>query len=340
LNKSPNGCRNRGDGFAMRLPKSSDAISNAMTFISGIISAFSAAIAGDWTAFGEGLRVSWDAFWTQIQNALSTAGTLLSTILSGIVTTLLGWFDTLKTDAGTKVQGMIDSIFTSFSGASWGEIGSGIVNGIAAGISGGVGAITSAATSAAQAALDAAKGFLGIESPSRVTSAQIGLPYVQGIVAGVTGSLGLINDAVTAVSHSLMPVQIPTPVMPDLTAIENSDFFKMFNSIGQTAVTAPKLPSFENSDFFKMFSAIGSGSVDPFIPSPSLSQLSPVGGGGFVPTPGSTGAPLAGQAITITIDARGASNEAAIEEAGYRGARRALEEVGLRADTLIRRRVG
>lgn len=46
----------------------------------------------------------------------------------------------------------------------------------------------------------------------------------------------------------------------------------------------------------------------------------------------------AGQAVSITIDARGASDPRAVEDAGYRGARRALQEAGISLDTLRRTR--
>jgi len=59
-----------------------------------------------------------------------------------------------------------------------------------------VDAIKDAARAAARAALEAAMGFLGIGSPSREAMQQIGLPFIQGIGAGMEYALpSLVSTA-------------------------------------------------------------------------------------------------------------------------------------------------
>ena len=63
------------------------------------------------------------------------------------------------------------------------------MQGIANGIKAGASWIADAARDAAKAALDAAKGFLGIHSPSRVMADEVGLPMAQGLAAGFADGL-------------------------------------------------------------------------------------------------------------------------------------------------------
>lgn len=101
--------------------------------IKQIFSAFKSAFEGDWYGFGEKLRGVWDEAWAKIKAIGETVWTAIKNF---------------------------------FSDTDWGSIGSSILDGIAKGISAGAGKIAEAAKNAARAALNAAKGFLGIKSPS------------------------------------------------------------------------------------------------------------------------------------------------------------------------------
>jgi phage-related protein len=116
-------------------------------------------------------------------------------------------FEELKASAIAKVQELVDgakAVFTqlvegaqqiiadvqaTFASIDWGAVGSNIVQGIADGIRNGAGAIADAARNAAKNALDAAKGFLGIQSPSKVMAEEVGLPMAQGLAAGFAGGM-------------------------------------------------------------------------------------------------------------------------------------------------------
>ena len=123
-------------------------IERVVGIIQGIIDLFHATLKGDAEAAGAALRDIWDNFWGLIGDIVRTA---------------------------------VQNIITTFSDVNWGDVGRAIIEGIASGITGALGLIRDAARGAAQNALDAAKGFLGIGSPSKVSGKEIGAPWVAGI---------------------------------------------------------------------------------------------------------------------------------------------------------------
>jgi len=122
----------------------------------GVFQAFELAFEGDWYGFGEKLRQVWDEVWRVIFEAGSRA-----------------W----------------DEIRERFRNIDWESVGRNILQGVARGITRGTDIIRDAARDAARAALEAAMGFLGIGSPSREAMEQIGLPFIQGIGAGMEYAL-------------------------------------------------------------------------------------------------------------------------------------------------------
>ncbi len=132
-------------------------LSNIFENFGLVFDAFGAAFRGDWTRFGEDLRKIWDNAWENIKLLLSNA---LQVFLS------------------------ID----------WGGIGSAIMQGIANGIQAYSYLLTEAAKSAAQAAFEAAKGFLGINSPSTLF-ATIGANMMFGMAQGISDNTELPSRA-------------------------------------------------------------------------------------------------------------------------------------------------
>lgn len=137
-------------------------LQTALTNIQLIFGAFKAAFNGDWYRFGEMLRMAWDNAWRMIGIVVDKA------------------WDGIK----TIVSNGIENVKNFFTQTDWGEVGKNIILGIANGISAAVGFIREAAQSAAQAALDAAKGFLGINSPSTLFENQVGANMALGMVRG------------------------------------------------------------------------------------------------------------------------------------------------------------
>lgn len=150
-----------------------------------LIAAFQAAMSGDWHRFGELLREVWDNTWTMIGTILSTAWENFKVIFSTAVT----------------------NVITFFRETDWGEVGKNIVEGIANGITSSLDWIMDAAIQAAEAALEAAKGFLGINSPSRRAELEIGLPIGEGQGKGWIGGLtSMIPQILQAVDGAMVGI--------------------------------------------------------------------------------------------------------------------------------------
>lgn len=101
-------------------------------------------------------------------------------ILEMLITGLINTIPVLV----AAIPQIIQSIKDSFSQYDWGAIGSNIIDGIKNGISSAAGRIADAAKEAARKALNAAKGFLGIHSPSTVFRDQIGKYMALGMAEG------------------------------------------------------------------------------------------------------------------------------------------------------------
>ncbi len=138
-------------------------------FLREIFAAFRAAFEGDWYAFGEHLRNAWDMAWENIKQIARTA---------------INWF------------GSVD----------WGEVGRAIISGIADGIRNAANWLADAARDAARAALEAAKGFLGIRSPSRLFAEEVGKPIVEGWIKGVEALTPRLGLAVAGVAANTVAV--------------------------------------------------------------------------------------------------------------------------------------
>ena len=102
---------------------------------------------------------------------------------------------------------LIAAIVQGFTGKDWHTVGSDIIAGIARGITGAVGALKDAVQNAARRALDAAKSFLGIESPSKVFRDQVGAMMAEGMAEGFED-----NVPTAEIQTALKPM---TSVVPD-----------------------------------------------------------------------------------------------------------------------------
>jgi TP901 family phage tail tape measure protein len=139
-------------------------ISRITTNIQFYITAFSLALQGDWRGLGEFLRVEWDKAWEGIKQAVAAA---------------LLWF--LDQD--------------------WAQIGSDIMAGIANGITAGAQWIMDAALAAVQAAVEVVKGFLGIESPSKLFRG-MGENMGLGMAQGLDNTAGTVSGAAVGTAQA------------------------------------------------------------------------------------------------------------------------------------------
>lgn len=139
-----------------------------------------------------------------IASFVSTIATNLPTILAqGIVIIAklaAGLIQAIPTIVGTIPQ-IIQSIVNSFGQYDWGSIGINILKGIAEGIAKGIDIVVDAAKSAAEAAFNAAKEFLGIESPAK-KGIYLGEMLDAGFAMGIAGNKKMVDDAITDLSES------------------------------------------------------------------------------------------------------------------------------------------
>ena len=142
-----------------------------------ILAIFKLAFEGKWYEFGAKLREMWDEDWQRILK-------ILSDVWEGIK---------------NAVKIGIDAVVKWFKDTDWGQLGKDILKGIAEGVKNGVKWLVDAVVAAAKAAIDAAKGFLGIQSPSKVF-AGIGMNISAGLASGIMSGRGMVEDAIGNVS--------------------------------------------------------------------------------------------------------------------------------------------
>lgn len=146
---------------------------------------------------------------TQIPNAVREIGKNAfnffksinwATAGSDAITFILNGITSLVSSIPEALLGIGRSAMAAFGEIDWFSVGSNVINGIVNGISSNVGAIMDAARDAARDALNAAKRFLGIESPSKVFRHQVGDMIAQGWALGIEDGGNLIDRAINDIS--------------------------------------------------------------------------------------------------------------------------------------------
>jgi len=273
----------------------------ATDFISGIFEAFRLALAGDWYGFGAKLREVTDQFlqniWAIFENKLE----LIKQLVSLVVGNLLDLWAGFKDKAAELVKMAIDGIINLWHSIDWRELGSGVINGIKDGILRGVGAIKDAAREVARRALEAAKGFLGISSPSRIFREEVGMPISEGLAGGILAAapsaVAAIDNLGAAVVREAQRVLLPISETLFAKAIPTPDELKRL-ATGGIKKSDASLPY----DGFLGIGGVGpGGSVDPdSIGTPAIIPTI-----GVDPSDWNTGGGLPGE--TSTSSSRGYS---------------------------------
>jgi phage-related minor tail protein len=150
----------------------------AMTHIKLVFALFRAAFEGDWHKFGEILRQ------------------IVENIKNTLVNIFKGIWETIKN---------ID----------WIGLGKAIIQGIGNGIIALGGWLIDTLVNAATAAYEAAKGFLGIESPSKLFFS-MGKAIPQGLAEGINSAKSLAANAANSMAASLVPATVSS--LPSLPA--------------------------------------------------------------------------------------------------------------------------
>ncbi len=146
-------------------------ISNAPQLVSAMWSGITGMLGVITGAFGRFVSAGWE---------------LIKSIASGIWNNITAPLEPIN-NAINDLEGAFD--------IDWWSIGYDIIAGIANGISGSTGRIMSAAKNAASAAFEAAKDFLGINSPSKLFRDNIGLGIDEGIAVGIDKYSPMVESA-------------------------------------------------------------------------------------------------------------------------------------------------
>jgi TP901 family phage tail tape measure protein len=101
-------------------------------------------------------------------------------------------------------KGLTDALHAVENIGSWFvSIGEDIINGIVSGVENAAGGLFGSLENVAKGALNAAKSFLGINSPSKLFADHVGLGIVEGIAKGVNDNAQLAHTAVRSLSSGL-----------------------------------------------------------------------------------------------------------------------------------------
>ena len=101
----------------------------------------------------------------------------------------------------SAIPQLISAIVNGFGNYDWWSIGKNIVRGIADGLRNAAGMIADAAKDAAKRAFEAAKDFLGIDSPAK-KGIYIGEMYDAGIAEGILDNKSLVNNALSDLNRA------------------------------------------------------------------------------------------------------------------------------------------
>lgn len=142
-----------------------------------------------------------------------------SSVINTIVSAVLALFN----DIPNALRTIGNSAWDAISGIDWYSIGSNIISGIANGIWNGASRIADAARDAARSALNAAKNFLGIQSPSKRFRNEVGLMIGRGTALGVTDSEDEVDKAIEGLHDKMITgLDFPYEFSPTFEAVPDS----------------------------------------------------------------------------------------------------------------------
>ena len=192
-----------------------------------------------------------------IASFTSTIATNLPTILAQGITIIAklaaGLIQAIPTIVGSIPQ-IIQSIVNTFGQYDWGSIGINILKGIAEGIKNGIDIIVDAAKGAAEAAFNAAKEFLGIESPAK-KGIYLGEMLDAGFAIGITSNKKMVDDAITDLSESAT-AELTTSGKYDINGRASTTDEKMDVLLSMLGLYLPEIAEKEGIDVQQLYNGI------------------------------------------------------------------------------------
>lgn len=161
------------------------------------------------TAIGNGMK----AFAKSLPSTLKSIATRAMNAFKGVswasvgrtALTLIGrGISALASLPFRLLRSAASSAMRAFTGIAWGSVGSNVVRGIARGITAGVSLVVNAARNAAKRAFQAAKNFLGIQSPSKLFRDKIGKNIALGMALGIDDGERNVSTAMNRLNSSLI----------------------------------------------------------------------------------------------------------------------------------------
>jgi phage-related protein len=183
-------------------------VSAVLSFANDVKSRFVALVAGAltaWQRLKDLPRVLAGILSAVIGRVAAWAGSFVSRVRSAASAAVSALRGGLSAAAGA-VSSALGGALAAAAGfvGRFVSVGRDLIMGVARGISSAVGAVASAARNAASNALSAAKGFLGISSPSKVARDQIGREFTRGIAAGIPAEVKAAEDAAVATMRAVV----------------------------------------------------------------------------------------------------------------------------------------
>lgn len=196
-------------------------IDENLPLVRNLVQTILTAIQGFWENNGAAIMAivknAFDMVYFIIDTALKTVLDLVTVVLQllngdfeGAAKTWVDIFARLWDMLANIFGEMLDSLRELVTGIDWAGLGTNIIMGIVNGIKGAARFMAEAATDAAQRAFNAAKDWLGIQSPSKRAADEIGEPFSDGIGEGITKRLGKVAADVQVGLNGLIG-EIPQP---------------------------------------------------------------------------------------------------------------------------------
>lgn len=168
----------------------------------------------DWNGTGkaviEFIKTAASAAGSLIQSALQTIGkagieAFKNVDWKGVGKSVIEFIKSAISGAASLVVNALKTVgtgaVTAFKGIDWKGLGSAIISGIISGISGAASNLYNALKDLAKNALKAAKDKLKIGSPSKVFRDEVGKWIPEGIAAGISDNMNIVESALGEVSN-------------------------------------------------------------------------------------------------------------------------------------------
>jgi phage-related protein len=140
------------------------ALNYVMPIVSAVLGAIQQALAGDTAGALIALQSTFTKVWSDIQTVVSNAINSIQTYLAGLI-------------------------------AKFATAGAQMVQGLVNGITSNAAKVRDALLNAVSSAWEAVKKFLGIASPSKLMAETVGIPFSQGIAAGIAAGVPTVTSA-------------------------------------------------------------------------------------------------------------------------------------------------